>query len=214
MDVKTAIYERRSVRKYQERPVEYDHVVDIVEAGMAAPSAGNVQECKFIVVIDEKKRQQLAQASLSQLWMSKAPVHIVVCAEFEKTAQFYGLRGERLYAIQDCAASIQNMMLMAQSLGLGTCWIGAFEEDMVRRLCNIPSDVRPQAILTIGYSDETPEKQPQYPLTMRFYFENWGSKIENVSRLFHEHSVEIKKAMDSGKGILKRAAEKVMPKKK
>jgi len=216
MDLPDAIFQRRSIKKYNPRPVEFDKVVDVVEAGMAAPSAGNLQICKYIVVVDQGKRQELAESSLQQMWMANAPVHIVVCAEVSKEKQMFALRGERLYAIQDCAASIQNLLLRATSLGLGTCWVGAFDENMVSRICGIPDDVRPQAIITLGYPDEFPEPKEKYPLAQFYFFEEWGGKITDIHRVFRETSPEIASIVKKGKDIVSKIsgeAKRVVSKK-
>ena len=160
MEVFECINTRRSIRNYLDIPVEWDKVGTILEAGRLAPNSGNIQDYNFIVVQDEEKRKTIAEASLRQHWMSKAPVYIVVCADLKKSERFYGVRGNRLYSIQNCAAAIENMLLTANSLGLGACWVGAFDENVVSRVLGIPDYARPQAIITIGYSDEKP-KTPQ-----------------------------------------------------
>ena len=133
MEVFDCIRTRRSIRRYKDKPVEWDKVVTILEAGRLAPSAGNLQNSKFIVVRDEEIRKKVAETALNQKWMEKAPIHIIVCSEPIKSKRFYGIRGERLYTIQDCAAAIENMLLTAHSLDLRACWVGAYEEDALRR---------------------------------------------------------------------------------
>src|SRR5271157_5081485 len=110
-----------------------------------APSAGNLQGRDFIIIKDQAMRDKLRAAALGQRFIAEAPVCIVVCANFSRTSARYGKRAE-LYSVQDSAASIMNMMLMAQDLGLGTCWVGAFNEKEVTELLAIPSGVRPEGI--------------------------------------------------------------------
>jgi len=178
-EVLDIIKSRRSIRKYLEVPVEWDKVANIVEAGRYAPSSGNIQNFRFIVCTDKAKRTGIANACLEQDWMLEAPVHIVVVCDFTMAKQYYGVRGERLYSIQNCAAAVQNMMVAATALGLGSCWVGAFEEDELINLLKIPSYVRPQAVITLGYSNEAPPVPPSYTVEHMVYLENWGSKIRD-----------------------------------
>src|SRR3989338_2414679 len=156
MDTLECIKTRRSVRKYKDKPVEWEKIVNILHAGKSAPCAGNIQNWKFIVIRDEANRKKVAKAALEQGWMEDAPVHIIVIAEPEKAARFYGTRGERLYTIQNCAAAIENMLLAAHAEGLGSCWIGAFDESKLRSICQLPEYIMPHAIVPVGYADEKP----------------------------------------------------------
>ena len=203
MDVHKAIRERRTTREYMDIPVEFDKVTEIVDAGRLAPSAGNLQNWKFIVVFNEAIRQQIAEACLQQYWMAKAPIHIVVCTEPEKAKTFYGIRGERLYSIQNCAIAATHMMLQAQELGLKTAWVGAFDEDMLKRTLNIPGTARPQVVLTVGYSDEKPPMPMKYAIEHCFYFDTWKNQIIDplYTLGYKSHKVEafIKKMKELGK---------------
>ena len=176
MDVFDCIRTRRSIRKYKERDVPWDNIVEILQAGKYAPFAGNIFNVKFVVVRDEGKRRAIAEASLQQYWMQNAPIHIVVVGDPEKAERYYGTRGTRLYTIQGAAAAIENMLLTAHSLGLGACWVGTFDEEEIRRLCNLPEHVNVQAIITIGYADEYPEAPPKYRVEHAMFFEKWWGR--------------------------------------
>ena len=178
MEVFECIRTRRSIRKYKDKQVPWDNIVEILQAGKYAPFAGNIFNCKFVVVKDEDKRRAIAETSAQQYWMQDAPIHIVIVGEPEKAERYYGTRGVRLYTIQGIAAAIENMLLTAHSLGLGACWIGAFDEEEVRRLCNLPEHVNVHAILTIGYADETPTPPPKYRIEHAMFFEKWWGRIE------------------------------------
>ncbi len=199
MEVFDCVRSRRSIRKYKDKEVEWDKVVTILEAGRLAPNAGNLQNLKFVVIRDEEKRKKISEAALDQKWMIKAPVHIVVCSEPEKTKRFYGIRGERLYTIQDGAAAIENMLLTAHSLGLGACWIGAYEEDIVRRILTLPEQAITHAIITIGYADEKPVMPPHNRLEHFVYLENWGQRKNIPLSSAGWWSVRVKKAVEDTK---------------
>lgn len=176
MDTLECIRTRRSIRKYKDVPVEWDNVVTILEAGRMAPSSGNVQNWKFIVVKEEAARKKIAKACFDQDWMKDAPVHIVVVAEPEQAERLYGIRGERFYTLQNCAAAIENMLLAANSLGLGSCWVGAFDDIMMRTAVALPENFMPHAIITIGYADEKPLLPQKKRIEWIVRLEAWGGR--------------------------------------
>ena len=155
MELDEAIRNRRSVRSYKDKQVEDEKIQKILEAAHWAPSAGNLQSVEYIVVKDKETKEKLSKASFGQAQPSDAPVSIVVCVNFPKISH-YGKRGEDLYSIQESGACIQNLMLTAHSLGLATCWIGAFDEDVAREALGLPEHVRPVGIIPLGYPDESP----------------------------------------------------------
>lgn len=178
MDVKEAVVNRRSIRRYQLKPVPNELVAEVLEAAKYAPSSGNLQNWKVIIVSDEAKKEELATAALKQKWITQAPLLLVVCNEMANAKRLYKERGEKLYAIQNCAAFIQNILLMAQSLGLGTCWIGAFDSNAVKRVLKIPDDVNPDAIISLGYADEEVDTPPKNSLKQLVFFEEWGKTLK------------------------------------
>ena len=171
MDVFEAIRDRRSIRKYLDLPVEWDKVGSVLEAGRLAPSSGNLQTWKFIIVRDLNKRKSLAENAAQQYWMEQAPVHIVIVGVLDKHKRFFGERGEQLYAIQDCAMAAMQMMLAAHALGLGSCFVSSINEERVGELIQIRGSARPMGIITLGYAAE----KPAMPLRYR---------VENVA--YHE----------------------------
>jgi len=189
MDVFECIVTRRSVRSYEKKDVPNELIGQMLEAAVRAPSAGNVQPWEFIVVKDIEIKKQLALAALRQSHVEEAPVVIVVCADPEK-AERYGERGKSLYYIQDTAAAIENMLLTAHSLGLGTCWVGAFEEDEIRKILNIPQKLKPVALITVGFPIEY-EKPTK---TSRIPFENITSidKYGKTSPWIHDYGYDWK----------------------
>ncbi len=203
MNIEECLKTRRSIRKYKDKPIDWDKIVQILDAGKFAPSAGNIQNWKFIVVKKEDVRKKLATASFDQDWMEDAPIHIVVVGEPEKAERFYGSRGERLYTIQSCAAAVQNMLLMAHEIGLGSCWVGAFDELKVKRALNIPENPTPQAIITIGYPDEKPDMPSRTELEHTVYIDKWWAKGVGL-RSRGYHSGTIKDAIDDTKQAIKR----------
>lgn len=208
MDTLEAIETRRSVRKYLDRPVEFEKLTTILDAARKAPSAGNLQTWRFVMVTEKNLIKQVATYSVEQYWIATAPVLILVCTVPEKHELYYGLRGKRLYAVQDCAAAIQNLMLAATDLGLGTCWVGAFEEDKIKSLFEIPPDIRPQAIITLGYPDEVLEPRVLDPIENQVYFNRWGMRVEKLHIVLRDYSVEWQKQHSRMKNAFKSTGRK------
>lgn len=209
MEVYDCIKQRRSIRKYKDIPVAFDDVWKIIDAGRMAPSSGNLQGWKFIVITDAGKRQKIADACLQQTWMIQAPIFIVIVSEVARVERYYGLRGERLYSCQNCAAAAENMMLMATNLGLGSCWVGAFDEDKVKDMLNIPTGSRPQIIITIGYADEVVPEPAKFPLEAVTYFNKWRSKITNVPRYFGYISNDLQKGAKASSALLQKGGRRI-----
>ncbi|MEM2105387.1 MAG: nitroreductase family protein [Candidatus Bathyarchaeia archaeon] len=174
MDVLEAIKGRRSIRAFKRQNIPEETVNKLIEAACWAPSAGNIQPWEFIIVRNSEIKRKLVDAALGQEFIAEAPVVIVVCANEERSARGYGSRGKNLYCIQDTAASIQNIHLAAYSLGLGTCWIGAFREEEARKALKIPDGVRPVAIIPVGYPDETPQPPRRRPIQQVIHYETFG----------------------------------------
>lgn len=151
MDLFEAIKKRRSIRGFcTDKPVDESAVNKILEAGIAAPSAGNEQTWHFFVVRDKETKKKLAIEAGHQKFIDEAPVVIVVCADLARAEKGYGDRGRNTYAIQDTAAAIENMLLAITALGLASCWIGAFKESVAVEILGIDNNLRPVAMLPIG----------------------------------------------------------------
>ncbi len=151
MDFWQVIHSRHAVRDFAERDVSPGLVTSLLSAAVEAPSAGNRQSWRFYVVRDPATRSALGQAALGQMFLAEAPVVIVVCADPARSASRYQERGRRLYTFQDTAAATENLLLAATALGLGACWVGAFDEDGVQRALDLPAGLIPVAIVPIGY---------------------------------------------------------------
>jgi len=173
MEVFEAIKGRRSVRAYTDEEVPDEAIEKILDAARWAPSAGNLQSWEFVVVRDPEAKRRLAEAAWGQRFIARAPVVIVVCANQKRSARGYGERGASLYCIQDAAAATQNMLLAAYALGLGTCWVGAFDERRVAEVINAPSGVRPVAIIPVGRPAERPRPPSRLSLDKVVHYESF-----------------------------------------
>lgn len=160
-EVLKVVKERRSIREFLKKEIPNELIKKIIEALIWAPSAGNLQARKFYFVKNKEIKIKLAYAALSQMFIAEAPLVIVGCVDKERIYPRYGERGVNLYAIQDVACSITNAMLVACENGLGTVWVGAFREEEVSKILNLPKYLRPVAIVPIGYPARIPFAPPR-----------------------------------------------------
>jgi len=157
LDFWQVIEARRSIRSYETGlDVPPSLVNRILNAAIRAPSAGNRQPWHFVVVRKAEVRRALAHRAAGQSFIAQAPVVIVVCADGDRSAARYRERGRRLYCLQDTAAAITHLLLAVTALRLGACWIGAFDEGEATEILDLPSHLRPVAMISIGFPAEVP----------------------------------------------------------
>jgi nitroreductase len=157
MQVFEAIEKRKSIRKYQSTEIEDEKLNKILESARIAPSAANRQEWKFIVVKNQETRDKLVEAANGQKFVGQAPVTIVACStESERVMPC----GQYAYTV-DLSIAVSFMILEATELGLGTCWLGAYSEDAVKGILDIPDDIRVVAMFTVGYADNGSVSTPR-----------------------------------------------------
>jgi nitroreductase len=171
LDLYDAIENRSSVRSFTRRDVSEVTVKKLLEAAVRAPTAGNLQPWRFFVVRDARTKRDLALAAGGQSFIEQAPVVIVVTADLDASARGYGSRGENLYAIQDTAAAVENLLLAAVAEGLGACWIGAFSESKASAALGLPERIRPLAMVPIGYTAQAGRR------TSRVSFEEYTKYV-------------------------------------
>ncbi len=154
---------RKSIRSYKSDSIEEDKLSYILNAFRKAPSAKNIQPWKLIIIKDEKKKNDLAIACKNQTFIAEAPLIIVACANEDEA---YSTLGGYMssYAV-DTALALEHLILAATEKGLGTCWIGAFKEKLVKDLLNIPEKTRVVALTPVGYPAEEGRNRTRKPLS-------------------------------------------------
>ena len=160
MDILKAVKERRSVRDFQKKEIPQDIIDKLIEALIWAPSAGNLQARKFYFIKETGLKKKIAVAALNQHFLAEAPLVIIGCAD-SRISYRYRERGIYLYSIQDVACSLMGMMLVAYENGLGSVWVGAFQEDAISGLLKLPEILRPVALVAIGYPSKIPGPPPR-----------------------------------------------------
>lgn len=185
MELLDIIIQRKSVRKYMDKPVEPEVLEKVMTAAQNAPSWKNGQCWKFVLVTDPHIKKSVIRLSstFNQSWMGKEYAIIVACGNPDES----GFRNEQQYYMVDVAIALQNLVLEATSLGLGTCWIGAFEEDKLKQLLKIPDTYRIVALTTLGYpakkdglvgniAKNVVRRHTRKPLSEIFNFNTWEEK--------------------------------------
>ncbi|EHQ51434.1 MULTISPECIES: nitroreductase family protein [Ectothiorhodospira] len=149
---------RHSIRRYQaDMPVEPEKLHAILETAVTAPSAGDLQSYRIICVKDATLRTGLAEAAHGQQFIAEAPVCLVFCSDAERSAEQYGERGRDLFSIQDATIVAAYAQLAVVAAGMGSTWVGMFDEQAVADTLSLEQGLRPLALLCVGYPAELPE---------------------------------------------------------
>jgi len=167
VDFMDIVRSRRSVRKYRPDPVPQEKIEAVLEAARLAPSWANGQCWTFIVVTDPKVKQRVAEAGNE--WIEHAPAIVVACADPKKS----GAKGDQAYYLLDVGIAMEHLVLAATDQGLGTCWIGWFDEQKAKAALGVPKDIRVVALTPLGYPDETPEARPRRSLDAMVCRDGW-----------------------------------------
>lgn len=209
MDLKDAIEKRYSCRSYLNKDVSWIDILRLLNAAVKAPSAGNLQNWRFIIVSKEEQKAKIAQAALNQTWMNQAPIFIILCSDQKTINKIYKERGE-LYSTQNCAVATENILLTATSLGLATCFVSAFDEEKLRIALRIPDDARPECIITLGYAKEKPPIKHVYGVENFTFFNEYGKKERDIEIFpVNKNGKLLEKAIDKTKASSKELISKI-----
>jgi SagB-type dehydrogenase family enzyme len=152
MELFEAIQKRHMCRDFEpEKDVSEELVEKIIEAGKAAPSSGGLRDQRFLAIRDSKIKEALRKVSRDQETLTDAPVVIAVSSDIDVVEAKYGERGRELYAAQNSAAAMENMLLAVTALGLGACWVGAFEEEAAKEILGLPENQKLMALMPVGH---------------------------------------------------------------
>ena len=155
---------RHSVRSFQNSEISEDKINFILEASTKGPSSGNLQSYQIMITFSKSKKEQLTEAAHGQQYIREAPFVMIFCADPKKSQEEYGARGKELFCIQDATIACTYSQLAAHSLGLSSVWIGSFDENKISKILNLDNEVKPIAILPIGFANESPEITSRKPL--------------------------------------------------
>jgi nitroreductase len=168
MDTLQAILERRSIRKYRQEPLPEEDLRTILEAGRQAPSAANRQPWHIVVVGQPEQKDRVAQACNGQMWMADAAYILVAVGLPQVSSKWYRV---------DVAIAMENMVLAARSLGYGTCWIGAFDPEQVREVCQLPPETEVVVCCPLGVPDVSPPPRGRKAWNEVFSADRYGQSL-------------------------------------
>lgn len=142
MDVFETIKKRKSIRSYKPIPIPEESLIKVIEAARMTPSAGNIQPWHFIMIKDEDKRKRIAKGCRYGKFLSESPIIIVACGNKKTSPHWY---------VIDTAIALEHLVLAATDIGLGTCWIGNFNQEDIRKMLRIPKKFEVIALMALGY---------------------------------------------------------------
>ena len=170
MDMMQVVKNRKSVRQFTPQPVEDKKIEYILECARLAPSARNLQCWHFIVIKKKENIMKAARAGGSHNeWLKESPVLIVACGDPKRSTEHNGIQ----YYIVDVAIAMQHLVLAATEMGLGTCWIGNFDEKIARSELGIPNDIKVVAMTPVGYPDDEEPSPKRKSLNKIVHYEKW-----------------------------------------
>jgi nitroreductase len=165
------IFGRRSIRRFEDTPVSDEDLHRLLLAAMAAPSAVARDPWRFVVVRDRKRKLRITEGLPNGKLLDGAPLAIVVCGE--RSAAQGGLEG---YMVQDCTAALQNLLLAAHAMGLGTCWLGVYprteRQEHVNASVGLPPEIEALAVVAVGHPGESKEARSRYREEY-VHYESW-----------------------------------------
>jgi nitroreductase len=178
MDFGEVVKRRKMIREYNsDRQQIPDKIVtNLIENAHRAPSAGHTQVEELIIVKYASTKKKLRKAAVNQEYVEQAPLLIVVCSNTSRSVGRYGSRGREFYSIIDGAFASMLILLSAVNEGIGACFVGAFEDNKVSEILELPKDVRPIGIICIGYPAEKPEKLERIDVKALVHYEKYGRK--------------------------------------
>jgi nitroreductase len=166
------IRNRGSIRSYKDKIIPQQELLNIIESARLAQSAANRQPWEFILVTNPTIKGKVAEVANHQSFVGEAAAVVVCLADIEKSARVGPFEGFLI----DLAIAIENMALTSWDLGIGSCWIGAFNEGRVRELLGIPAHLRVVSLLTLGYPDERPGAKSRKSLNEILHYEKYAGK--------------------------------------
>ncbi len=170
------VKKRRMCREYSDKDVPQEKVDRILDIASRYPSAGHTEPQEFIVVRDQRVKEDLARAALEQMFVAQAPLVIVVVSDTRRSARRYGERGIHFFSITDGSFAAMLILLAVVNEGLGACFVGSFYDGEVQDVLGLPEAIRPIGIIPIGYCAEEPRKFPRRARAQIIHRDGYGSR--------------------------------------
>lgn len=178
MDFNNVINKRKSVHSFRDKKVDFRDILYAIDAANKAPTAGGFYTMRYLITEDPEKIKKLAKLA-DQAWIAGAPAIVVACSDERTPERLYGERG-RIYSRQQAGAAIENFLLNIVNAGLSACWVGAYDDDIMKQLLGIPGHINIEAIIPIGYEDSKKSKKKskrERPLENSIFWEKWENRL-------------------------------------
>jgi nitroreductase len=174
MDFEKVILQRKMIREYiANKQIPDELIMRLIKNDHRSPSAGHTQVQEFIIVKDSITNKKLRKVAVDQDYVELAPVLIIVCSNTSRSINRYGMRGREFYSIIDGAFASMIILLSAVNEGIGAAFVGAFEDDKVSQILELPKHVKAVGIICLGYPAETPEKLSRIDISKLVHYEKW-----------------------------------------
>jgi nitroreductase len=175
LDFDEVVRKRKMIRQYdRQRQIPDQIIMKLIKNAHRAPSAGHTQVQEFIIVKNPTIKKKLRKAAVNQECVEQAPVLIVVCSDTSRSETRYGSRGSQFYSVIDGAFASMIILLTAVNEEIGACFVGAFDDNKVSEILDLPKNVKPIGIICIGYPDEKPEKLERIDINSLVHYEKYG----------------------------------------
>ncbi len=172
MEFDSVVRKRKSSRAFGKKRPSWKAVLDAVDAANQGPFAGNHNNLKFLILEDSNTIKAVAELC-EQSWIGNAPIVVLVCSDDTHLEDLYGERG-RVYSRQQAGAVVQTFMLKLTDLGLSSCWVGAYSDELLKEKLKIPQHIQIEAIIPTGFGNDKQKKPKKKTLEDSLYWENWG----------------------------------------
>ena len=187
MDFPKVINKRKSIRSFKDKKVNFRDVLYAIDAANKAPIAGGFYTMRYIIIENPVSIQNIAKFA-EQDWIATAPVVVIACSDERNLENLYGERG-RIYCRQQAGAAIENLLLNLVNADLSACWIGAYDDELVKFTFEIPAELNVEAVIPIGYEKiekAKKEKLRERPLENSIFWEKWDNRLRKA--IFEENT--------------------------
>lgn len=173
MDFDAVVQKRKSVRSFKNKKSNWKEAILAIDSALQGPYAGNSNNLKFLLIEDKDKILKIARLA-QQIWINEAPLLIIVCSDDSNLENTYGERG-RIYSRQQAGAAIGTLLLKLTELGIDSCWVGSYSDELIKESLDIPGNIQIEAIIPIGQEQKRPgqEKRRKREVGDSIYWENW-----------------------------------------
>lgn len=174
MEFDSVIEKRKSVRSFKSKRPDWRSIIEAVDASCQGPFADGLNTLKFLIIEDPDKINKIAEFA-SQLWINQAPILVVVCSDDTNLENMHAERG-RVYSRQQAGSAINTFLLKLTDLGINSCWVGSFTDELIKQFLKIPEHIQIEALIPVGYESGKSAKKKKKDLEHALFWEEWDNR--------------------------------------